>query len=120
MSLSGGRSFTVCNDDCSVGPRSFLSVHPFGWSHDGSRMVVNLMHFGKATPRSVSLPYNDTASPEQLWPYGLRVEKDILETPGAMVLNAPAVIPGPTADSFIAWRTSTLSNLYRIRIPDER
>ena len=83
-------------------------------------MVVNLMHFGKATPRSVSLPYNDTASPEQLWPYGLRVEKDIFKTPGAMVLNAAAVIPGPTADSFIAWRTSTLSNLYRIRIPDER
>jgi len=120
MSLSGGRSFTVCNDDCSVGPRSFLSAHPFEWSHDGSRMVVNLMHFGKATPRSVSLPYNDTASPEHLWPYGLRVEKDIFKTPGAMVLNAAAVIPGPTADSFIAWRTSTLSNLYRIRIPDER
>lgn len=120
MSLGGGGSFTVCNDDCSVGPRSFLSAHPFAWSHDGSRMVVNLMHFGKATPRSVSLPYSHTVSPEQLWPYGLRVEEDILKTPGAMVINAPAVIPGPTADSFIAWRTSTLSNLYRIRIPDER
>ena len=68
----------------------------------------------------MSLPYNDIASPQQLWPYGLRVEKDILKTPGATVINAAAVIPGPTADSFIAWRTSTLSNLYRIRIPDER
>jgi DNA-binding winged helix-turn-helix (wHTH) protein/Tol biopolymer transport system component len=120
MSLGGGRSFTVCNADCSLGPRSFLGAHPFAWSHDGTRMVVNLMHFDKATPRSVSLPYNYTASPEQLWPSGLRAEKDVLATPGAAVINAAAVIPGPTADSFIAWRTSTLSNLYRIRIPDEQ
>jgi hypothetical protein len=119
MSLRGESSFTVCNDDCSAGPGSFLGAHPFVWSHDGSRMVVNLIPFGKATPRSVSLPYRDAASPEQLWPHGLRMEKEILTTPGAAVINAPAVIPGPTADSFIAWRTSTLSNLYRVRIRDE-
>jgi len=120
MSLDGGPSFTVCNDDCTVGPRSFLGAHPFAWSHDGSRMVVNLVLFGKATLRSVSLPYGDSAAPEQMWPYGLRLEKDVVTTPGATMINAPAVIPGPTADSFIAWRTATLSNLYRIRIPDER
>lgn len=120
MSLDGGPSFTVCNDDCTVGPRSFLGAHPFAWSHDGSRMVVNLVLFGKATLRSVSLPYSDSASPEQMWPYGLRLEKDVLTTPGTTMINAPAVIPGPTADSFVAWRTATLSNLYRIRIPDER
>lgn len=119
MSLRGESSFTVCNDDCSVGPRSFLGSHPVVWSHDGSRMMVNLVHFGQTTLRSVSLPYRDNASPNELWPNGLHVDEDVLTTPGATVINAPSTIPGPTADSFIAWRTSTLSNLYRVRIPDE-
>jgi Tol biopolymer transport system component len=35
MSLRGETSFEVCNDDCSVGPRSFLVVPPFSWNTEG-------------------------------------------------------------------------------------
>jgi DNA-binding winged helix-turn-helix (wHTH) protein/Tol biopolymer transport system component len=120
MSLRGEPSFTVCNDDCSVGPRSFLVSPPFAWNRDGSRMLVNLIHFGKSTPRSVWLPYRSDASPEALWPKGLRFEKDVLASPGATAVNAGHTFPGPTQAAYLSSRGSTLSNLYRIRIPDPR
>jgi hypothetical protein len=93
MSLRGGQSFEVCNDDCSVGPRSFLAAPPFAWSADGTRLFVNLVHFGLGTPRTVVLPYKSDLSPAALWPKGLRLEKDVMANPGAKVVNAPYTFP---------------------------
>lgn len=71
MSLRGEKSFAVCNQDCGVGPRSFLIAQPFAWSLDAKRLFVNLVYFGKSTPRTVVLSYRSDASPETLWPKGL-------------------------------------------------
>ena len=118
MSLRGGQSFEVCNDDCSVGPRSFLAAPPFAWSADGTRLFVNLVHFGLGTPRTVVLPYKSDLSPAALWPKGLRLEKDVTANPGAKVVNAPYTFPASDAVAYLSWRAATQTNLYRVRIPD--
>lgn len=118
MSLRGDVSFTVCNDACSVGPRSFLGSAPFTWSKDGKWLFVNLVHFGMSTPRTVVLPYRSDASAQALWPKGLRFEKDVVSNPGAKVINAPNTFPAFGATTYLSWRTSSQSNLYRLRIPE--
>jgi DNA-binding winged helix-turn-helix (wHTH) protein/Tol biopolymer transport system component len=118
MSLRGETSFDVCNDDCSVGPRSFLIVPPFAWDTQGTRLFVNLVHFGQGTPRTVSLPYKSDVSPAALWPKGLRLEKDVMANPGARVINAQNTFPASGATAYLSWRGATQSNLYRVRIPD--
>jgi DNA-binding winged helix-turn-helix (wHTH) protein len=118
MSLRGETSFDVCNDDCSVGPRSFLVVPPFSWNTEGTRMFVNLTHFGQGTPRTVVLPYRSDVSPAALWPKGLRLEKDVMANPGVKVINAQNTFPASDAAAYLSWRGSTQSNLYRVRIPD--
>jgi hypothetical protein len=120
MSLRGETSFDVCNDDCSVGPRSFLIVPPFAWNAGGTRMFVNLVHFGQGTTRTVVLPYKSDVSPAALWPKGLRLEKEVLGNPGAKVINAQNTFPasGSDAAAYLSWRGTTQSNLYRVRIPD--
>ena len=118
MSLRGETSFEVCNDDCSVGPRSFLIVPPFAWNAEGTRVFVNLVHFGEGTPRTVVLPYKSDVSPATLWPKGLRLEKDVMANPGAKVINAQNTFPASDAAAYLSWRGATQSNLYRIRIPD--
>jgi len=117
MSLRGEKSFEVCNDACTVGPRSFLGAPPFAWSTDGKRLFVNLVYFGKNTQRTVVLPYRSGASPETLWPKGLQVEKEITANPGSKVINAARTSPAADA-AYVYWRSSTQSNLYRVRIPE--
>jgi len=117
ISIRGDTSF-VCNDDCSVGPRSFLIVPPFAWDPEGTRLFVNLVHFGQGTPRTVVLPYKSDVSPAVLWPKGLRLEKDVVANPGAKVINASNTFPASDPEAYLSWRGSTQSNLYRVRIPD--
>ena len=95
----------------------FLGAPPFAWSTDGKRLFVNLVYFGKSTQRTVVLPYRSGASPETLWPKGLQVEKDITANPGAKVINAARTSPASDA-AYVYWRSSTQSNLYRVRIPE--
>jgi DNA-binding winged helix-turn-helix (wHTH) protein/Tol biopolymer transport system component len=118
MSLRGETSFEVCNDDCSVGPRSFLIVPPFSWNTEGTRMFVNLTHFGQGTTRTVVLPYKSDVSPAALWPKGLRLEKEVMANPGAKVINASNTFPASDAAAYLSWRGATQSNLYRVRIPE--
>lgn len=118
MSLRGERSFDVCNEACSVGPRSFLGTPPFIWSTDGKWLFVNLIHFGNSTQRTAVLPYRSDASADMLWPQGLRLEKDVLANPGAKVINAGQSFPASGPDTYLSWRWSTQSNLYRVRIPE--
>ena len=118
MSLRGERSFDVCSEACSVGPRSFLGTPPFNWTIDGKLLFVNLTHFGNNTQRTVVLPYRSDASADVLWPRGLQVEKDVIANPGARVINAGRTFPASDPDTYLTWRWSTQSNLYRVRIPE--
>jgi len=118
MSLRGEKSFQVCNDACTVGPRSFLGAPPFAWTMDGKRLFVNLVDFGAGSQRTVVLPYRSETAPETLWPKGLQAERDIAANPGAKVINAARTSPASDAATYLYWRTSTQSNLYRLRIPE--
>jgi Tol biopolymer transport system component len=118
MSLRGEKSFEVCNEECSVGPRSFLGVPAFAWSMDGKRLFVNLAFFGMSTSKTVVLPYRSDASSDTLWPKGLRFERDVIANPGATIINAANTFPASDPAAYLSWKTATQSNLYRVRIPD--
>ena len=118
VSLRGGKSFTVCNENCGAGPRSFLVAPLFSWSTDGKWLLVNLMYFGRNTARAVLLPYRADAPPETLWPKGLQQQDDILATPGAKAINASLTFPAADAGAYLVARISAQSNLYRVRLPD--
>lgn len=118
VSLRGEQSMEVCSEDCSVGPRSFLITAPFAWSRDGKSLFVNLVHFGNNTPQTVVLPYRSDLSAATLWPAGLTSEESVARNPAARTIKATSTIPASGIDDYLFVRTSTQSNLYRVRIPD--
>ena len=80
---------------------------------------MSLQYFGLRTGRTVVLPYrSDVPLVEQLWPKGLGTETDISANPGAKVINERDVFPTRAPSSYLFWRRTTHSNLYRIAIPD--
>jgi len=118
QSLRGEGSVEVCNEACSVGPRSFEGAPAFNWSPDGQWLYVNLVLFGNSVQRTVVLPYRSDTAFNALYPAGLRFEKDVAANPGARIVSGLFVYPGPTTASHVLWRPTTQSNLYRLRLPD--
>jgi len=118
VSLRGEQSVEVCNEACSVGPRSFLITAPFAWSRDAKWLFVNLSQFGNNTSRTIVLPYRSDASPATLWPAGLRSEESVARNPAARTIKALWTMPASRVDDYVFVRASTQSNLYRLRIPE--
>jgi eukaryotic-like serine/threonine-protein kinase len=118
VSLRGEQSFEVCNEACSVGPRSFLITAPFAWSRDAKWLFVNLWHFGNNAMRTVVLPYRADGAPAILWPAGLTSEDSVTRNPGARVIKTASIAAAAGTDDYLFEKTSTESNLYRLRIPD--
>jgi DNA-binding winged helix-turn-helix (wHTH) protein/Tol biopolymer transport system component len=118
VSLRGEKSIEVCNEACGVGPRSFLITAPFAWTADAKWLFVNLVHFGMSTARTVVLPYRADQPVETFWPKGLRFEQDVAANPGARAIDEANTFPALGTTVYLSSRTSTQSNLYRIRIPE--
>jgi Tol biopolymer transport system component len=117
-SLRGETSLAVCNERCSLGPRSLLYSLPFTWSADGRQLFVDLGLYGGRDSRTVVLPYKSGASLDALWPRGLTLEADVAANPGARVLESDgAIFPAADPTAYLVWRQSFQSNLYRLRLP---
>ena len=117
FSTSGDKPYFAC-DECVVGfgPARFQS-QMIGWGMDGKSIVIALKMYGYQTQRSVILPYDSRTPLDVLWPKGLKSEADVLANPGAQLVNEGNVFPASRAGTYLAWRQTTQSNLWRIPIP---
>jgi hypothetical protein len=79
---------------------------------------VGLQYFGQRTARTVVLPYRSDMPLDRLWPKGLVSEADVQANPGARVINQRDAFPASTASTYLFWRRTTQSNLYRIALPN--
>ena len=114
-SLRGEPSVQVC---CSIGFANRIQAPIYGWSADGKSLLVALQYFGRNTPKTVVLPYRSGVPLERQWPKGLNSEEDVAANPGARVINEAQVFPASTPESYLIWRRTTQSNLYRVSLPD--
>jgi hypothetical protein len=93
-----------------IGPASGLT-----WTGDGKYLFLHtaLMNMGKV--------YVLPLAPGELVParmlQGLLSEQEILKIPGARIIPAALVAPGPTADTYAFVRESVQRNLYRVPLP---
>jgi hypothetical protein len=118
-SLRGQPSFPVCNQSCGLGPAAVRYTLPFNWSLDGKWLFVDQRVFGGADHTTVVLPYRSDVPLERLWPRGLTSPENVRANPGARILEENEwAFPGSDAASYLSWRPSFQSNLYRIRIPE--
>ena len=118
FSTRGGKRFTACDNGCSLGFGPNRSRAPvISWSIDGKQMFVSLVFFGLRTNRSVALPYRSGVDLDVLWPKGLKTEKDIPANPGVRNINEADAFPTLNGSSYLFWRKTTISNLYRISLP---
>jgi len=102
---------------CGVGS---LEIDPpiISWSLDQKAMYVSLAHNGSGDkPKTVMIPL----SSGELLP---RLDGDefvnsprLTRIPGVRVLDLPSLFPGPDANTYALWRTTTQRNLYRISLP---
>jgi len=119
FSTRGDKRFIICDNGCTLGFGPNRNRAPLiSWSIDGKQMFVSLVWFGQRTTRSVALPYRSGASLDVLWPKGLKTEEDIAENPGAKVMPEADTFPTLSNSSYLVWKKTTLSNLYRIPLPD--
>jgi eukaryotic-like serine/threonine-protein kinase len=120
FSTRGEKRFMICDTGCTLGFGPNRNRAPLiTWSIDGKQMFVSLLFFGLRTNRSVALPYRSGVPLEVLWPKGLKTETDIPTNPGAKVMTEADTFPTLSPTSYLFWRKTTLSNLYRIALPEE-
>src|SRR5262249_27004328 len=115
FSTQGQKPFLACGDGCSLGfgpARTGATV--FSWSMDGKSTFVALKYFGQRTNRTVVLPYRSGVALDNLWPKGLKTEQDVAANPGARVINEADAFPAAESSTYLFWKKTTLSNLYRI------
>jgi len=120
FSTRGETPFLACRDGCSLGfgPVGRTGSPLVSWSQDGKYAFVSLKSFGLRTNRTVVLPYRSGVPLETLWPKGLKTEKDVPANPGARVISEGDVFAAGNADAYLFWKRTTLSNLYRIPLPN--
>ena len=70
------------------------------------------------TKCAIVLPYRSDVPLDILWPKGLKTEKDVPANPGARVINEADAFPTTNTSSYLFWKKTTLSNLYRIPLPN--
>ena len=87
-----------------------------GWSGDAKYVFVQ-SKAAKDPGKVYVLPLAPgQLVPEMIVP-GLPSEQEILKVPGARVISASDVAPGPTADIYAFTRESVQRNLYRVPLP---
>jgi hypothetical protein len=119
ISLRGEASMTACTGNCIVGfGPGRVQAPPINWSMDGKSVFVGLQYFGLGTARTVVLPYRPGVPLQTLWPKGLQSEEAVAANPGARIIPEANAFPAGSGSSHLSWRRGTVSNLYRIRLPD--
>jgi eukaryotic-like serine/threonine-protein kinase len=119
LSLRGAAPMTVC-EKCvflGYGPNR-IQGSPINWSMDLKTVFVSLQYFGMGTARTIVLPYRSGVPLAELWPSGLREERDVASNPGAAVINEANVFPAASPTAHLSWKRTTQSNLYRVRLPE--
>jgi hypothetical protein len=90
------------------------------WSTDGSRIFVPIPRVsGPASTRGPSyvIPLRSGQELPQTPAGGFRSPEDIAKLPGARLIDAEGVTPGPTPEVYAFVRATVHRNLYRIPLP---
>jgi serine/threonine protein kinase len=104
--ISGGSGARVCDVCVLRWPRDQKSVYLL-WNH-GSEMLEITTYF-LPLPAGRMLP--------RIPPGGLQTKPDVAALPGARIVNANRIAPGPDASIYAYVKETAHRNLYRIPLP---
>ncbi len=116
--LEGSAPLLICAACAETGGPSRGHVAPQeSWSPDGRflYLVGDVARKGKSTLFVVPLESGQIFPP--IPPQGFASAKEIVARPGVRIIERPNVFPGPNPDLYAYTQTTTLRNLYRIRLP---
>jgi hypothetical protein len=94
-------------------------TEPAKWSGDGKFLFLSSSSnfYSGSAGRTYVIPLRAG----QVWPEipagGFQTDEDIAKLPGADIINAPDVAPGPTSEIYAFSRDTIQRNLYRIPVP---
>jgi hypothetical protein len=107
--IGGGPPILIFGDICVL-----------RWEPDGKLLYLSIftgMQSAGAAGRTYILPLPPGKMLPNIPPGGFRSEAEIASLPGARVIDAADVAPGPTSDVYAFSRQTVQRNLYRIPIP---
>jgi len=107
--IGGGPPILIFGDICVL-----------RWEPGGKLLYLSIftgMQSAGATGRTYILPLPPGKMLPNIPPGGFRSEAEIASLPGARVIDAADVAPGPTSDVYAFSRQTVQRNLYRIPIP---
>jgi len=95
------------------------STRPVRWSANGTLLFLSLS--SNSYSGTVGRTYVIPLPAGRIWPEipagGFQTETDFVKLPGARVIDAPDVAPGPTPGYYAFSRETIQRNLYRIPLP---
>jgi eukaryotic-like serine/threonine-protein kinase len=107
--IGGGLPILIFGENCSI-----------RWPPGGKFLYLSVstgMQSAAASGRTYILPLPPGRMLPNIPPGGFRSEAEITSLPGARVIDAADVAPGPTVDVYAVSRQTVQRNLYRIPIP---
>jgi serine/threonine protein kinase len=107
--IGGGPPILIFGDICIL-----------RWQPGGKLLYLSIftgMQSAGATGRTYILPLSPGKMLPNIPPGGFRSEAEIATLPGARVIDAADIAPGPTPDVYAFSRQTVQRNLYRIPIP---
>jgi hypothetical protein len=107
--IGGGPPILIFGDNCIL-----------RWQPGGKLLYLSIftgMQSAGATGRTYILPLPPGKMLPNIPPGGFRSEAEIATLPGARVIDAADVAPGPTSDVYAFSRQTMQRNLYQIPIP---
>jgi serine/threonine protein kinase len=107
--IGGGPPILIFGDNCIL-----------RWQQGGKLLYLSIftgMQTAGAAGRTYILPLPPGKMLPNIPPGGFRSEAEIATLPGARMIDAADVAPGPTSDVYAFSRQSVQRNLYRIPIP---
>ncbi|HSL72508.1 MAG TPA: hypothetical protein VK864_19825, partial [Longimicrobiales bacterium] len=92
------------------------------WTRDGHALLISgqLVAGGYGMfgpPSTIVIPVQPGAALPDLGPSGITSVEDYLRLPGARKIPRQNVLPGATPDQLFFYETTTIRNLYRVRLP---
>jgi eukaryotic-like serine/threonine-protein kinase len=109
-SLSGGSPVTICSCAETGGDQRGHTAPQVGWSPDGKFLYLRL-------DKIYAIPLGTGQILPPFPPSGITGLEDVKRLPGVQTIDQPEAFPGPNPSLYAFTKTTTLRNIYQIRIP---
>lgn len=121
ISTLGMPARVICALCLGGGGPARVMAPALSWTRDGSTLLVSAQFHSRGfgmpgPPFTVAVPLQPDSAFPPLPPGGVTSIDDYLKLPGARRIALQNVLPGANANQLLSYETTTLRNLYRVKL----